>query len=165
MKDETIGKSAPFFHLFPTMKKILTLILLSMIAFNALHAEITWTMSDDGTLTISGTDMPSCYNSCPWEAYKSEIKKVVIEDGVTNIGENAFLNCSSLTSVTIPNTLTNIGYYAFYGCSSLTSVTIPNTVTNIGQGAFKVVFRALETTINNEKHIEIKLCISTTFRF
>ena len=53
-------------HLFPTMKKIFTLILLSMITFNAIHAEITWNLSDDGTLTISGTDMPYFDNFSPW---------------------------------------------------------------------------------------------------
>ena len=51
-------KVCALFLLYLIMKKFFTLILLSMIAFNAIHAEITWTLSDDGTLIISGTDMP-----------------------------------------------------------------------------------------------------------
>jgi hypothetical protein len=86
------------------MKKIL-LLFLCVISFNAIHAEITWTLSSDGTLTISGTDMPD-YNHAPWYFQRGKIKKVVIKDGVTSIGGGAFANCSSLTSITIPNSVT-----------------------------------------------------------
>ena len=66
------------------------------------------------------------------------VTNLVINDGVTNIGENAFCDCSCLASVTIPNSVTDIGDGAFSGCSGLTSVTIPSSVTNIGYGAFHV---------------------------
>jgi hypothetical protein len=55
---------------------------------------------------------------------------------VSSIGNEAFSNCSNLTSITIPNTVTNIGEKAFSGCTGLTSVTIPNSVTSIEGGAF-----------------------------
>ena len=55
---------------------------------------------------------------------------------VTSIGDNAFYNCTSLTSVEIPSSVTSIGWYAFAGCTSLTSITIPNSVTSIGNEAF-----------------------------
>ena len=127
-----------FFHLFPTMKKIFTLILLSMITFNAIHAEVTWNLSDDGTLTISGTDMPNySTNNQPWKSQKGAIQKVVIENGVTNIGRYAFYACNNLIAVAIPSSVTNIGDRAFRGCSGLTSITIPNSVTSIGENAFK----------------------------
>ena len=55
---------------------------------------------------------------------------------VTEIGDEAFDECSGLTSVTIPNSVTEIGYGAFRGCWGLTSVTIGNSVTSIGWSAF-----------------------------
>ena len=55
---------------------------------------------------------------------------------VTSIGENAFYNCSGLTSVNIPNSVKSIGDFAFWDCSGLTSVTIPNSVSSIGDCAF-----------------------------
>jgi hypothetical protein len=61
---------------------------------------------------------------------------VTIGSSVTSIGQQAFYNCSGLTSVTIPNSVTSIGEYAFSGCTGLTSVTIPNSVTSIGERAF-----------------------------
>ena len=64
------------------------------------------------------------------------IKSVIIPDGVTRIGEDAFCDCSSLTSIDIPSSVTSIGLYAFRECSSLESVTIPESVTSIGYAAF-----------------------------
>ena len=55
---------------------------------------------------------------------------------VTSIGENAFEDCTGLTSVTIPNSVTTIGNWAFSYCDGLTSITIPNSVIEIGSGAF-----------------------------
>ena len=65
------------------------------------------------------------------------VTELVIPDGVTNIGNYTFYNCSGLTSITIPDSVTSIGEYAFYGCSGLTSVTIPDSVTSIGSEAFE----------------------------
>ena len=64
------------------------------------------------------------------------IRKVVIKDGVTNIGNNAFFNCMCITSVTIPNSVTSIGEGAFYCCDALPSITIPSSVISIGEMAF-----------------------------
>ena len=65
-----------------------------------------------------------------------EVTELVIPDGVTSIGDGAFLDCTGLTSVTIPSSVTSIGDYAFSWCTGLTSVTIPDGVTSIGHYAF-----------------------------
>ena len=102
------------------MKKILLLIFLSVFCINAINAEVTWELSEEGTLTISGTNMPNYSNFdpyfAPWHSQCEKIKKVVINNGVTNIGNMAFFLCSGISSVTIPNSVTSIGESAFYGC-------------------------------------------------
>ena len=99
---------------------------------------LTWTLTADGTMTISGTgEMKSYRDGSPAAQKKDNVKKVVIEDGVTSIGNYAFLNCTSLISITIPDSVTSIGYEAFRGCKSLPSITIPDSVTSIGKNAFQ----------------------------
>ena len=111
---------------------------------------LTWKLDADGTLTISGTGAMKDYNAAEnlSPAYmNSDVKKVVIEDGVTSIGELAFFKCSSLTNITIPDSVTCIAYAAFHGCSSLSSITIPNSVTSIGIYAFVVCSSLTSITI------------------
>ena len=100
---------------------------------------VTWTLTADGTLTISGTGAMTDYtydSRSPWYSCRTYIKRVVMQQGVTSIGDLAFWDCSGLTSVTIPDGVTSIGGDAFRGCAALTSVTIPGSVTNVGQSAF-----------------------------
>ena len=100
---------------------------------------LTWTLTADGTLTISGEGAMKDYNSDdnPSPVYNnSDVKKVVIEDGVTSIGNSAFDSCRNLTSVTIPDSVTSIGKDAFEACNSLSSITLSNNITSIGDAAF-----------------------------
>jgi hypothetical protein len=100
---------------------------------------LTWTLCD-GVLTISGSGAMANWASTdlvPWASYSESILSVVLADGITSIGNTAFMNCTALTSIDIPNSITSIGVNAFAGCSSLHDITIPNTVASIGWGAFR----------------------------
>ena len=129
------------------MKKNLLLILLCLFSFSAIHAEnkwesepdgTEWYLSADGTLTISKDgDMPNYgEGGTPWNHQRNGIKKIIIKEGVTRIGNWAFAGCQNLTSVEIPNSVTSIGDYAFRECLYLPSIEIPNSVTSIGKQAF-----------------------------
>lgn len=107
---------------------------------------LTYTLDSNGVLTISGTgDMQN--SSFGWD--KDLIKSVVINDGVTSIGQDAFYQCTNLTSVTIPGSVISIGNYAFQECASLTSITIPNSVTSIGRNLFFRCIGLTSVTIGN----------------
>ena len=103
---------------------------------------LTWTLSVDGTLAISGTgpmyDFSSgASNAAPWYSYRDKIIETVqIGDGATSIGAYAFYDCGSLTSVTIPKGVTSIEESTFEDCINLTSVTLPEGLTSIGEDAF-----------------------------
>ena len=108
---------------------------------------LKWHLTDDGVLTISGKGKMNDYISSPW--LDSGVKRIILGDSVTIIGNSAFSGCSSLTSVTISNSVTTIRGYAFSGCISLTSVTIPNSVTTIEQSAFRGCSSLTSVTIGN----------------
>lgn len=110
------------------------------------------------TLTISGFGAMNDYSfnssgkcDSPWwtGGYYKSIKNVVIEYGVTSIGENAFWYCQNLTSVTIPSSVASIGQGAFSSCQNLTSVIIPSSVTSIGRSAFSSCTRLSTVLIPN----------------
>jgi hypothetical protein len=140
---------------------------LAVSAQSGKTGKLRWVISN-GTLVISGVgEMPNYkykkgknrFNS-PWYPYLKNIVNVVISDGVTSIGENAFYvpgdagltfvnlltsntaiddnfpNYCVLNSVVIPNSVISIGGYAFSNCRNLTSIFIPNSVATIGSSAF-----------------------------
>ena len=111
--------------------------------------------AETGVLTISGEGDMENYNYENNPFYKkSNIKTVIIKNGVTSIGDWVFYNCSSLTSITIPNSVTSIGNWVFRDCTSLTSVAIPTSVTSIGDGVFYCCesLTSIEVSNNNENY-------------
>jgi hypothetical protein len=115
----------------------------AIIAQSGLTGYCTWVLSGvagDYTLTISGNGAMANYSSLdvvPWYHYRSEIKTLVVQEGVTAIGDYAFCTCSGFPSLDIPSSVTTIGNHAFYNCRGLTgTLTIGNSVTTIGSNAF-----------------------------
>ena len=136
------------------MKQIYILLIALLMGLSA-NAEksgtcgpnLKWHLTDDGVLTITGKgEMYDFSYSGPW-GYPN-LTKIIIGDGVTTIGKNAFNGCSSLY-VTIGNSVTTIGELAFHDCRSLTYVTIPNSVTTIGKNAFDRCSSLTSVTLGN----------------
>ena len=110
------------------------------------------------TLTISGTGATKDYRDTnssilgtekpPWIEYKESIQKVVVNEGITEIGDYAFFECTALTSVSLPNTLTKLDgwggavanvdktYGCFQACTALTTITLPDSLTEIESYVF-----------------------------
>lgn len=128
-----------------------------VVASGTCGDNLTWVLDSDGTLTISGTGEMT---SSPWYDYRSNIKNVIIENGVTTIANSAFYNCSNLEDVSLPNSIETIGDISFkycskltkfivpYGtkqlgyeflanCTSLESVFVPNTIESVGSALFE----------------------------
>ena len=125
----------------------------------------TWVLTDDGTLTISGTGEMIDYNS-PFKNNTS-IQSVIIENGITNIGSYAFQGCSELRSISIPASVNRINCCAFDHCSRLASITVPDTVTSISWGAFQYCTELSNVSLpRNLSSIEDQLfqyCTSLSF--
>ena len=126
---------------------------------------LTWHYDDTSfKLTINGTGNMTDFdfysgseNEAPWSSHRENIKTIIIHEGVTSIGDFAFISCDSLTSIDIPQSVTSIGSDAFSGCESLSKVVIPDNVSYIGYNAFQrcysltsIIIPESVTTIENE---------------
>ena len=119
----------------------------------------TWSLSDDGVLTISGTGAVRDYIyegaslwpliKAPWRSHSSRVKKIVINSGITRIGDNAFCCLPNVTTVSIPSTVTVIGEAAFCDNKSLNNVIVPNSVTTIEKSAFKNCTSLTDITLSS----------------
>ncbi len=101
-----------------------------------------WSVDEDGTLRISGSGDMMDYdyadpNSVPWSGRRNTTTRIVIEDGITSIGDAAFYGFERLTEVTIPDSVTSIGEGAFFYCLRLGSVELPDGVRTIKRYAFQ----------------------------
>lgn len=134
----------------------------------------TWTLDDEGTLTISGSGITPNYSKdmyryIPWYSHMAEIKKAVIDgpenigaraffyarnmeevvigSSVNTIGEAVFTGCTSLTNINIPSNVTKIYSSAFSGCTGITKLTIPDSVTTLGSKALEDMTSLQELTV------------------
>ena len=141
------------------MRKLFSLFMALLASVSMLHASdisVNGIYYDFNSSTLTAT---VTYRGSRYDTYRDEytgsitIPETIIYEGityrVTDIGDYAFYDCSSLTSVTIPNSVTSIGEGAFYNCFSLTSITIPNSVTSIGGWAFSYCRSLTSVTIGN----------------
>lgn len=102
--------------------------------------KVTYVLDANGTLTISGNGAMENYTEAgdaKWFEYREQIKRVIINEGITNIGDYAFSGCDKLTKVYIPDSVTIVGHYSFSYCTALSDISIPNYVTDIGTCAFQ----------------------------
>lgn len=105
------------------------------VASGSCSDTVTWTLSDDGTLTVSGTG-PIPDNVREWADYEAQIKHVVVQEGITAVGRANFSYHSVLESVELASTVTSLGNSAFDNCMALKQINIPAGVTEIPGGAF-----------------------------
>lgn len=111
---------------------------------------LTWNLDEIGILTISGTGDMYNYSSAypaPWSAKNNDISEIIVLDGVTSIGNNAFHSCSTLSMVTFMGGLTRIGSGAFAGCEALGDFDFPYNLETIGANAFSNCNNLIDVTI------------------
>ena len=114
------------------------------VIFGGTTGKLTWTLTEDGVLTITGEGPMPDYRdggtseTPPWYPHVNRISSLTIGEGVTRIGDYAFMLCSFVTKVVIPESVTSMGDWAFKGCSSLATVTFENgsQLKTIGGGSY-----------------------------
>ena len=108
---------------------------------------LLWSLNNGGTLTITGSGDMADYSSYyggsyppPWTKYLSSIKRVVMEEGATSIGSNAFNGFDEITAVELPSTMTRLGDSAFYDAHKLASINLPDRINYIGEYCFQYCY-------------------------
>ena len=110
----------------------------SVVASGTSSDNISWTLDNAGTLTISGSGEIGDYTSeyytayyistAPWGTLSRKTKKIQIDNGITRIGNYAFAWFDQVTSIELPSSIESIGDYAFRMCNSLEVMTVPTGV-------------------------------------
>lgn len=112
------------------------------VIFGGTTGKLTWTLTEDGVLTITGEGPMPDYRdggtseTPPWYPHVNRISSLTIGEGVTRIGDYAFMLCSFVTEVVIPESVTSMGDWAFWGCTGLQEAYIGDGVTEIAAKAF-----------------------------
>lgn len=109
-----------------------------------------WTLDDQGTLVISGEDGEITKKATDYVRDRSQIKKVIIKEGITSIGDSAFADCYDLADIIIPDSVTSIGSRAFSCCYDLTGIKIPANVSSIGSSPFGQCVALLEINVSDD---------------
>ncbi len=104
---------------------------------------------DSGVLTITGTGEMDNWNpgQQPWYQYQESITSVVIDSGITSIGNFAFRGCRLLADVNLPNSLNSMGFEVFSNCTSLTSISLPDQISQINIKSFEGCFNLTDVTL------------------
>lgn len=112
------------------------------VIFGGTTGKLTWTLTEDGVLTITGEGPMPDYRdggtseTPPWYPHVNRISSLTIGEGVTRIGDYAFMLCSFVTKVVIPESVTSMGDWAFFFCTGLQEAYIGDGVTEIAAKAF-----------------------------
>lgn len=112
------------------------------VIFGGTTGKLTWTLTEDGVLTITGEGPMPDYRdggtseTPPWYPHVNRISSLTIGEGVTRIGDYAFMLCSFVTKVVIPESVTSMGDWAFRVCTGLQEAYIGDGVTEIAAKAF-----------------------------
>lgn len=112
------------------------------VIFGGTTGKLTWTLTEDGVLTITGEGPMPDYRdggtseTPPWYPHVNRISSLTIGEGVTRIGDYAFMLCSFVTKVVIPESVTSMGDWAFLFCQSLKRITFPDRMVRFGEWAF-----------------------------
>lgn len=121
------------------------------VASGSCGDELTWTLDEQGVLTIRGTgEMEDAPEGESLFAYSDLIQSAVLKNGVTRIGAYAFYGCTNLQSVRLPDTVTQIGDQAFGDCTALESFFLPEAVASLGTGVWSGCSSLTEITAAEE---------------
>ena len=125
---------------------------------------VYYTLYSDGKMVINGSGIMRSYmgDIVPWDNYKKDIKSLVVEQGVTNVGTDTFADCVNLTDVHLVEGVETIGVGAFSGCTKLKDINLPKTLTTIYWSAFSgcgsLTKIEIPLSINNIHHAAFLEC-------
>ncbi len=145
------------------------------ISHSGSYGNLSWLIDTEGELVVSGSGEMVSFapnSDSAWLEYKDEIKRVIIEDGVTVISDYAFYDCAyieeaiicdtvtiinssafeactALNDLSLPDTIFEIDTRAFFGCSSLTAVKLPDSIVIVGDGAFACCSKLKSITVDS----------------
>lgn len=129
----------------------------AVIASGNCNSSIFWSLDVNGTLTLTGSGKTPDYgkssgtnqNDQPWYPYRSSIRKIIISQGIQELGWYNFTGCENLTEIEIANSVTHLGYGTFVACNSLESVILPDSIKHIGWDVFFNCKNLKNVTLSN----------------